>query len=141
MWEVAVTSDKHQPSTIRIFRKFKQHNANPLPFYPWLKQKQPQSSMARQPSNQLSQRVTVSLMQHHQKRLVMAENGLHLMEVMTTQVPMMNLRNLMEDLVRGPRKQLRLKKSWKRKLGSGRLLTKMMTRVVMRLIMRPKEIR
>jgi hypothetical protein len=51
-----------------------------------------------------------------------------------TQVPMMNQRNLVEDLIREPRKQPRLKKSWKRKLGSRRLLRKMMTREVMRLI-------
>jgi hypothetical protein len=51
-----------------------------------LQQRLPQSNKGRQPSNQQSQRVTASLVERHQKRLVMAKNEPHLTEVtmMTT---------------------------------------------------------
>jgi hypothetical protein len=57
------------------------------------------------------------------KKLVMAKNGVHLIEVMTILV-----RNLMKDLVREPRKPPRLKKLWKRMLRLRRLLMMMRRR-------------
>jgi hypothetical protein len=126
-----MTSDKHQQNKIRIFKRFKQHNTT---IYHLLMTKvKAATKQCAKAAIKLAKPKGNS--KHDQKKLVMAKNGVHL-RAMT--IPM---RNLMKDLIREPRKPPRLKKLWKRKLRSRRLLMMMMRRKVKRPIATLKKMR